>query len=281
MKISQFFSLCLALVLLSPLQGQSLRQVLNNMYKGMENTKHYSYDMYSKERLKGKYSERKMYTHINEKPKKIYMKNLDDGVEVLYVHGWNNNKAYINPNGFPWTNVSFDINNSRVRADGHHIMTRAGFTFTNDLMHKIEAQAKAEGKKVEDYVSIKGESTWMGKKCYRLYIDYPQYAIVSHKVTKTQSVIDFALEHNVPEYKILELNGIGYGGSVKQGQTIKKPNVYAKQVVFYVDQATWLPVVQMLYDEIGLYEKYEYRNLKINPPKAHDEWNKQCKSYGF
>ena len=275
------FSLCLMGLALAQAQAQDVRQVLDKMYAAMSNAKVYSYDMHSKERLNGKYFERKMFTKINEKPKKIYMKNIDDGVEILYVDGWNSNKAFINPNGFPWTNVSLDLNNSRVRADGHHIMTRAGFEFTLQLMKKIEKEIALKGESITQYFSLKGTSNMLGKNCYRLCIDYPTYQIITHKVVKTQEVGELALELNVPEYKILELNKLTYGDKVKVGQTIKVPNAYAKQVVFYVDTQTYLPIVQMLYDEQDLYEKYEYRNLMLNPKLSPNEWTTQCAGYGF
>ena len=266
----------------SQVQAQvNARTLVNKMYASIDGLNQYSYTMTSKERFKEKYITKKMHFRVNEKPKKVYMRDLESGVELLYAKGWNSDKAYINPNGFPWTNVSFSIYNSRVRQDNHHIVTRAGFAFTAQLFRQIEAEIKKRGENFDQLFQYKGETDWNGRKCYRLYIENKQYAIVNYKATQAETIEALALRLGIPEYRVLELNNLSYGASVKLGQELKLPNSYAKLVVLFIDKENYLPIVQMLYDEKELYEKYEYSELNLRPNFASDEFTTTCKTYNF
>jgi outer membrane lipoprotein-sorting protein len=258
----------------------NVRQLLDKMYASMSNAKNYSYEMYSKERFGTKYFERDMLFRINETPKKVYAKDLKDGVEILYAKGWNSDKAYINPNGFPWTNVSFSVYNGRVRADNHHLVTTAGFAFTKRLLQRTEATILKKGKKIEEFFSITGETEFDGRTCYKFNMEYKDFAVVDYTVPKDIDLEALALDLDVPEYWVKERNKLEYG-IVKAGKVLKVPTSYAKKVIFYIDKKTFLPIAQLLYDDQGLYEKYEYRKMTINFTPAKGEWTDDCSSYGF
>jgi outer membrane lipoprotein-sorting protein len=265
----------------SQVQAQiTVRAALDKMYASMSNAKNYSYEMYSKERFGAKYMERDMLFKINETPKKVYAKDLKEGVEILHVKGWNSDKAYINPNGFPWINVSFSIYSSRVRADNHHLLTTAGFAFTKRLLQRTEAKILKNGRKIEDHFTITGETQFDGKTCYKLNMEYADYAVIDYKVSQNIDLEALCLDLDVPEYWVKERNKLDYG-TIKAGTTIKIPTTYAKKVVFYIDKSTFLPVAQLLYDDQGLYEKYEYRKLTVNFAPAKGEWTDDCSVYGF
>jgi hypothetical protein len=281
--LSFFAFTCISLLSFKASQVQAqitVRAALDKMYASMSNAKNYSYEMYSKERFGTKYFERDMFFKINETPKKVYAKDLKEGVEILYVKGWNDDKAYINPNGFPWTNVSFSIYSSRVRADNHHLLSTAGFAFTKRLLQRTETKILSSGRKIEDHFSITGEIQFDGKACYKLNMEYADYAVVDYKVTKNIDLETLCLELEVPEYWVKERNKLDYG-TIKAGTTIKVPTTYAKKVVFYIEKSSCLPVVQLLYDDQGLYEKYEYRKLNVNFAPAKGEWTDDCSVYGF
>ncbi len=257
-----------------------VRTLLDNMHNAIASVKKVSFEMYSKERFGGKYIEKDMLFKIHETPKKVYMKDLKDGIELLYVNGWNDNEVYINPNGFPWTNVSFAITNSRVRDESHHLVTSAGFGFTSKLLKRTEEEVKKRGEAPEKYFSIQGETDFDGRKCYKLYMEYKDFKYQSYTVTKDEDLHALCERLCVPEFAVKEYNKIGFG-KVKAGKVLQIPSAYAQKVVFFIDKQTFLPVVQMLYDDKGLYEKYEYRKLQVNPSFPAEEWTTKCTSYGF
>ena len=57
--------------------------------------------------------------------------------------------------------------------------------------------------------------------------------------------------------------------------------VYAKKSVVYIDRINYLPLKQEMYDDKGLFEKYEFLNLKINPTIYEEEFTEGFKDYNF
>ena len=79
----------------------------------------------------------------------------------------------------------------------------------------------------------------------------------------------------------MEKNNLGYGAKVNKGTVIKIPNAFAKKVEIYIDKENNLPIYQIVHDEKGVFEKFEFKNLKINPSLSSGEFTPQCASYGF
>ena len=261
--------------------AQSEKSVIDKIYNAIYSAKKVEYVMSSSERFNGKFINKNMFFRIYASPKKVYMKDKDTGVELLYVAGWNDGKAFINPNGFPWVNVSLDIFGARVRKDGHHTILHAGFGYVTTLLKYVERELASRGKALTDQVQVKGELTWNGRSCIRLVMSDPSFSYKQHTCTKSETLHDFAERNNLSEYMIMEKNGLQYGARLSSGQSITIPTAFAKEVVLYVDKENYLPIVQMIYDDKGLFEKYEFRDLKINPNTASNEWTTQCASYGF
>jgi outer membrane lipoprotein-sorting protein len=68
---------------------------------------------------------------------------------------------------------------------------------------------------------------------------------------------------------------------VKAGQVIKVPSYYAKETVMYINTKTYLLYKILVYDLKGLYESYEFRNLKLNVNFKPNEFTKDFPEYGF
>ncbi len=276
------FAILLFLVAQFSLSAQTMtaRLILDDMYAAFSKLKRYSYEMSSKERFGSKYLEKEMLFKINESPKKVYAKDKIEGVEIMYVQGWNNNKVYINPNGFPWTNLSFEVSSSRVREESHHLLTTAGFAFTEKLLRRTEQEIKTNNRKLEEFFTYMGDTEFDGRPCYKLFMEYKDYRWKNHTVAKDQDLAALCMELGVPEFAVKERNNLDYG-KVRAGKTIQVPSAYAKKVVFFISKQSKLPLVQLLYDDKDLYEKYEYRNMQINPSFPADEFTENCSSYGF
>ena len=56
---------------------------------------------------------------------------------------------------------------------------------------------------------------------------------------------------------------------------------YSNKAIMYIDKKTFIPVNLKVYDELGLFEAYEFYNMKINVAFAPDEFTKNFKGYGF
>ena len=263
------------------LNAQFLRSVLDKMYIAIGTTNLMSYEMTSSERIGAKMVTKNMSFKVQISPRKVYMKDKDSGVELLYVSGWNNNMPYINPNGFPWVNVSLDMQSARVRADGHHPVTHAGFNYLLTQMKNTEKLIAKEGEKLENIIKIEGNFTWNGRNTTKIVLTNPDFKFIDYTCTQSETLFNLCERINVSEYMVMEKNNLGYGAKVYQGKVIKIPNAFAKKVELYIDKENNLPIYQLVYDDKGLLEKFEFKNLKINPQLSSAEFTTQCASYGF
>jgi outer membrane lipoprotein-sorting protein len=272
--------ICLFFVTMA--EAQSATGIIEKMRASIKKINKSSFELHSKERFGEKYVYKKMKFHMQETPKKVYMKDLDKGVELLFVDGWNKNKGYINPAGFPWVNVSLHIYDSKVVAENHHTVDDAGLSFVNILLKGFESTVEKVGKTVSSLYTYKGEVTYNGKACYKLYIEPPvAFEYVYYTTKKDQKLLQLSRTIVASDYLIKEKNKLGYRSTIKKGTKLLVPNAYAKRVVVYIEKGTYLPVVQMLYDDKGLLEKYEYKKVSTYPKFTSNEFTTDCPSYGF
>jgi len=263
------------------LSAQSLSSVLNKMHTAIANGNVLTYQMISNERFGSRMVRKKMNFRFKRSPFKVYAKDLDTGVEILYVKNWNNNKAFINPNGFPWVNVSLNIYGYQVRKDGHHVLNRVGFQFFSELLQLIKKDMLQQGYQMDELVKFNPDASWNGQSCYRLEFENPNYRMEAYTCNKTESLHQLCNRLYLPEYRVMELNNLKYSSVVTKGKKIKVPSLYAKKAIFYIDKKSHLPILQIIYDDKGVYERYEFLNLKINPSLNQEEWTTKCTSYGF
>jgi outer membrane lipoprotein-sorting protein len=83
------------------------------------------------------------------------------------------------------------------------------------------------------------------------------------------------------DFLIKEKNNLSYNRTIKKGTKLQVPTAYAKKVVVYIDTKTFLPVCQMLFDDKGLLEKYEYKKISTYPKFSSSEFTTECSHYGF
>jgi outer membrane lipoprotein-sorting protein len=108
-----------------------------------------------------------------------------------------------------------------------------------------------------------------------------EYKIENYTVQAGEDILKIARKLRLDEYSLLELNGIKDFDDVKAGQTIKVQNSLCKQIEMSIDQETYLPLYQKLFDEKGLMATYEYSKLKINPTFKPEEFTEDYSEYDF
>lgn len=212
-------------------------------------------------------------------PLQIYAKVSETGQEILYNKSKNENSALVNPNGFPFANLNLDINGSLLRKDQHHNCTDFGFETVVDL---IKGSIQKRPKDFNTYLKLICEAEYNKRPCMQLIIDYKDFAIINYKCKKGETVLSIAKQQYISEYKIMELNKqLDEFDDVKEGDIIKIPNAYAKQIVLFIDEKSGLPIYQRISDELGIFEIYEYSDVKVNPVFTSDDFSENNKNYGF
>ena len=260
------------------------RKLAEDVIARMATVKSLKYRMYKRERLKGKMRESEIEVKYQKSPFKvyIYIYKPDAGAEVLYVDGVNDKKAFVNPNKkiLSLLDLDFDPYGKTLRKDEHHTLFESGFDYMRRILKNVMKVADDEGK-FDEYCLYKGEVNFEGRACHKLLLTYPHFKWIDYTVKSGEDLIKIGHDKCLSDYMIMEKNGLSNYTSVKAGQKIKIPNIYAKEVILYIDKITFLPIYQEVHDDQGLYEEFHYKNLILNPDIPEAEFTKTYKDYKF
>jgi hypothetical protein len=131
-------------------------------------------------------------------------------------------------------------------------------------------------------VTYLGVQQWSGRTTHLLKVSFPDYGSKAYRIQGDENLCEVEQKIFVPAAKMLELNPeVDDYWDVSPGQVIQVPTSYGKESIFMVDTENFLPVVQIVYDEKGLFERYEYHDLKVNPRFSTTEFTPDFPGYRF
>lgn len=255
----------------------TVQKLFEEVLSSIANIKTMRYKLQCNERIKGhmQYTESSVKLQIS--PRKLYI--AVRGPEVLWIEGKNNGDALVNPGTFPYINLNLDPNGTLMRKDQHHTINEMGMLYLADI---LKDGIRRAGNNMEKYFTIVGEDKHDGHDCYKVSISFHDFAWQPYTVKAGENMTTIAHKLHVSEYMILENNKkYGWYTDVKPGDVIKVPDAYAKFTLLMIDKELMLPVNNKVFDDKGLFETYEYFNLKINEPIADEEFSKNYKGYHF
>lgn len=277
--MKNLLSLCLSIMFLGLTQAQTAESVINQMLSALEAGKTYEYTMLQEERIGGEIHKNKIFTKIQESPKKVFIDNIEganEGVQVLYVTGERDNKALINK----MFGIKLSPFNSLIRKNQHHTILESGFGLLISSVR--DAKKRAEAQNAFDQVfQLAGTVSFNGKTCYKLVLTDPTFTYESYTIQNGESLYSISMKKKICEQLIVEKNGFGGFGSGKSGQTIQIPSSYAKKTILYIDKATMHPIYQEMHDDKGVFEKYTFYNLKVNPSFTSKDFSEDNSEYNF
>ena len=265
-------------------QTSQTRTIVNNMMDAIKKAKGYTYVMRGSEKYIGKkeFKVTDLYTKVNNSPRKVFARVENEpnkGTEMLYGEGERDGKIQVKAGRFI-PGVKLSPFSGLLTKDQHHTLLSAGFMFVwkviNDGVKRAEAQKGFD--QVFKYV---GDVTFNGKKCYKIVVEDPTYAITTYTAKKGETLYSIAQKLLVPEYNIMEMNGLKGFDDDLGGKVLKVPTSFAKKSVLFIDKENNFPIYQEMGDNNGIFEKYEYSNLVINPAFAEDEFTTDFKDYHF
>jgi outer membrane lipoprotein-sorting protein len=268
----------LSFLMITSASAQDAKSVIDKMIASVTLGKTYQYTMKQTERINGVLYTNKIFTKVQESPKKVFIDNIEGenkGVQVLYVKGERENKALINK----LFGVKLDPFNSLIRKNQHHTILESGFGLLLLTIKDAKARAEAQGQ-FSTVFKLEGSVTFDGKDCYKLVLTDPTFTYVDYKVVASESLYAISMKKKVCEQLIAEKNGLSFG-TVKAGTTLKIPSSYAKKTILYIDKATNHPIYQEMHDDKGLFEKYEFYGLKVNPTFTATDFSEDNPSYNF
>lgn len=277
--MKNLIGLCLSFVLIGLTQAQTAESVVNQMLSALDAGKTYEYTMVQEERIDGKIHRNKIFTKIQETPKKVFIDNVEganEGVQVLYVSGERDNKALVNK----MFGIKLSPFNSLIRKNQHHTILESGFGLLIGSIRDAKKRAQAQNA-FDQVFQLAGSVTFDGKSCYKLILTDPTFTYESYTIQDGESLYSIAMKKKVCEQLIVEKNGLGGFGSGKSGQTIQIPSSYAKKTILYIDKSNMHPIYQEMYDEKGMFEKYTFYDLKVNPSFTSKDFSEDNSAYDF
>jgi outer membrane lipoprotein-sorting protein len=262
------------------------RQIIDKMVNAIGKHTGVTFTMDAAERLISKpseYNQIEIFTKINVSPLKIYgkvMKDPNKGTELLYVTGQRDNKIRVNPGKFLPT-MTLAPTSGLLTKNQHHTLLTSGFMIVNKIVTDGIKRADARGK-FDEVFKYAGDVQYKNRNCYKIVIDDPTFGYTTAVGQKGETVMGLAKRLLVSEYHIMELNPGSRGlDDDISGKTIKVPTSYAKKTILYIDKENNFPIYQEMSDDKGVFEKYEYSNLVVNPAFKADEFSEKFSEYKF
>ena len=247
--------------------------IVNDMIANTKNLKSMSYSMKKTERINNKFLVQASRIKWNRDPFKvfIYQKFPNDGLKVVYKENENNNKAKIDPNGFPWVKVNLDPLNPKMRKNQHHTLFESGFDYFVEILEHMHLKY---GTKMDEMLINKGLIQWNDRWCWVIEMNNPHFKIELYTVENVpESTMTLAKKEHISEYMILEQNNFGNGSAaLSPGATIKKPNDYARKMKLLIDRELMVPCFIETFDKTGLFERYELTNIDLDPYYSNNDF---------
>lgn len=189
------------------------------------------------------------------------------GEELVYSGAKYNNFAIYDPNGFPYVQLELDPHGSLMRKNNHHTIFDLGFGKMMAIL-KYHMKNASYTLKVEE-VKINGEDV------QKLSVEFVDFSYKRVSIDKKQTLSAFADSKMLNDYMLFELNKIPISDQLKVGSSIVIPSAYAKKIELYISKESGYPISQLIYDDKGLYEKYEFSDLVINFPIPEKRFNSE------
>ncbi|MDP2385201.1 MAG: DUF1571 domain-containing protein [Bacteroidota bacterium] len=243
------------------------------MLDSIKKIKSYEFNLKALERVeKGEYLSAESYVKLNVYPKALYFRNEKRKISVMYVAGANENKALVKAKALMNATVSLDPFGNMMRKNQHYTIHELGFEYFAKTMTNALLKDKTH---ISQNLKLIGKKIIGGKPCVGINFEDPNFSYFEHVTEKSESVNSLATKFNVSEYQIRLKNDLNsFYGTIKPGKKLKIPTNYCKRMVMYLDEHTLLPVTITIFDEVGLYENYEYSNIKINKKFTADDFGK-------
>jgi len=238
------------------------------------------YTFHKKERIDGSLVESKTNIKFQKKPHKIYLRELfpNDGLEVLFPHPADEGSALINPNGFPWFDVKLDPLGDIMREGQHHTVYALGYDYMISIIEFLFFKYKPQ---LGELTAWEGITLYDGNTCDIIVMESPKFEYLKYAASNGESISTIAKKYRLSEYLLHEKNPEIGNENLVAGEVISIPNDYAAKLVMFIDNKRKIPLKLEIYDEVGLFELYEFKDVEINPKFKENEFFETFPEYDF
>ncbi|MCX7763574.1 MAG: DUF1571 domain-containing protein [Bacteroidia bacterium] len=277
--------ICLAWVIIGGKVGFAQQveplQLLNAMIDRTGTLRGLKYELKKYERIEGRLIMEHMRFKVRRYPFAVYGYQISPrkGVEVLFPAEPGSQRVLVNPNSFPYVSLTFDLTSDMLLENQHQTIKAVGYDQTRNLLIAARERYRSE---LPRLVKYEGPLIWDGRKSHKLTLQPPAYTITTYTVQGGENLFSIADKLHVGWYKIMELNGLkSPNTSLRPGQVLKVPSDYGKVIRLVIDAERLIPLVLEVEDEKGLYERYEYYGVVVDPPFTDKDFSKSNPEYNF
>lgn len=260
-----------------PPSDQKALKLLVGMFDSIKSVKTLHMHIHAIERIEHSFvtadSEIKLQVH----PRKLYFINPSKKLEVLFNEE-RHKKALVKPHVFPYLTLQLDPHGNLMRKNQHYTIQELGFEF---IAKTIALTLKNNKDKASQFV-YQGRALKNGIYCHLLEFDNATFPYVNYTVGEKETATSIAYKLCVNEYLLRFkndlLNEFAY---LKKGRVLKVPALFCRKAVLYIDERRMVPVSISLFDDVGLFECYEFSQVKTNPHFRPEEFLPDYPGYGF
>lgn len=250
--------------------------ILHQMLDSIKHVKTLRLHINAIERLGSTYSSASSEIKLQVKPRRLYFVNRQKKLEILYNSNENDPKALVKLNRVP--NFNLDPTGNMMRKNQHYTIHELGFDFIGQSV----ALTLAKDKNGLKNFSYKGKAKKFNYNCYLVQYENNDYTYVEYTVGHKETASSISAKLVVNDYLLRIKNDLlNDFGFLKQGSVLIVPKLYCKKAVLFIDEKTMLPISVSLYDDLGLFESYEYPQMTVNQPIKDEEFSKNYKEYHF
>jgi hypothetical protein len=237
----------------------------------------YTYKLKSYERVNGELQYNLLEFRVAMNPYRVYMKCLEKphkGVQITFDARESHGQARVNPGLFVPV-LKFDPLGHKMRKDGHHVIYDAGFDLIKSILKSTIETAVTTAAEEKPIITYQGPIDFNGIPCEKLRIDYPGFKFISYQVKAGEKLYDIARSNQLCEFLIRQANPelLNWDANVTAGQEILIPTSYSSNTILYIDSKTKMPIYQEMYDDKGIFEKYLFLNLQVNPSLGDSDFS--------
>lgn len=254
LTLSILFSLCV-----SSLFAQELNCVasFDAIYARWEKITNMRYHSHKTERQGNETDDAHFDFTIQRKPFKVAGRMQEKGHWILYDPAKSSNEALYISNGFPYTNLTLDVNGKVFRGMNHYTISDAGCEFVFEIIRREYERIP------ENFTCSVVERD--GRKEWLIRAETENFTFVPYTGKSGETVLDVAHNNSVSAYLILERNeAVSSYTDDCSGVQLMIPSHYGKIVEIYFDANHLMPTRIQLFDEKGRFERYDYCDYRFN-----------------
>lgn len=263
-------------------QSNTPLAIIEKMFEAIDNNNNLQGDLISEERMEGgSIQTNHIEFKMSNSPRMIYIKSIEPnkGVEILYNPTLYDEKVYVNPNKLLIPNIKLSLHSKLLLDKRHHSIDNMGFQFLKEVLTNALQRA---GVQLDSILQYKGKVQFDEQECFKIELIDPTYSIKKYTVQKGESIFSISRKQLISEYSIIEFNkNIDNFWDISEGDIITIPTSYAPKTTLYINCQNYLPVMQLMEDDNGLFEKYEFKNMKIKKQYANNEFDPDFEAYAF